>query len=187
MNMRLTSVWLTAILVAALSGCGDKRNPSSDEEYPITIHLTSSAFKDGETIPKEFTADGKDVSPPLEWTDLPKDTASLALICDDPDAPKGTWVHWVIYDMSADLKGLDKDVPTEAKLPNGARQGKNSFDKTGYGGPSPPKGNAHRYYFKLYALDKKPDIPVDATKDQLLKATKGHVLAMGQLMGKYQR
>jgi Raf kinase inhibitor-like YbhB/YbcL family protein len=187
MNMRLISVWLMAIPLAALSGCGGKHDAASDEDFPKTIQLTSSAFKDGETIPKDFTADGKNVSPALEWTNLPKGTASLALICDDPDAPKGTWVHWVMYDMPADLKGLEENVPAEATLPNGSRQGKNSFDKTGYRGPAPPEGKAHRYYFKLYALDTKPDVPADATKDQLLKAMEKHVLAKGELMGKYQR
>jgi Raf kinase inhibitor-like YbhB/YbcL family protein len=112
---------------------------------------------------------------------------SLALICDDPDAPRGTWVHWVLFNLPGDARGLSEHIPLDGTLPNGAQQGKNDFGKLGYGGPAPPRGKPHRYFFKLYALDANLKLPAGATKDQLLKAMKGHVLAEARLMGQYQR
>ena len=146
------------------------------------MQLSSSAFKEGDTIPKQHTGDGKDTSPPLAWTGAPQGTKSFAVICDDPDAPRGTWVHWVLFNLPADTRELK-----EGAEPKGATQGKNDFGNFGYGGPAPPKGNPHRYFFKLYALDTMLDLPAGATKAQLVAAMKGHVLAEGQLMGKYQR
>jgi Raf kinase inhibitor-like YbhB/YbcL family protein len=153
----------------------------------MKIELTSSAFAEGETIPKSYTGDGKDISPRLQWADPPEGAKSFALICDDPDAPRGTWVHWVLFNLPNDLRTLDEAVPTQETLTNGARQGKNDFGAIGYGGPAPPRGKPHRYYFKLYALDQMLDLSAGATKDQLLAAIKGHVLAEGQLMGRYGR
>jgi Raf kinase inhibitor-like YbhB/YbcL family protein len=153
----------------------------------MKIDITSKAFKDGEPIPKQYTADGKDISPPLSWGKLPDGARSVALICDDPDAPRDKpWVHWVIYNLPVDVRELAEGIAPQ-NLSNGARQGKNDFGKIGYGGPSPPPGKPHRYYFKLYALDRMLDLPAGATKDQLIAAMKGHVLAEGQLMGKYGR
>jgi Raf kinase inhibitor-like YbhB/YbcL family protein len=153
----------------------------------VTLQLTSSAFGEGQTIPAKYTADGENLSPPLAWSDPPAGTASYALICDDPDAPRGTWVHWVIFNLPDDLRELKEGVPTLGTLPNGARQGKNDFGNIGYGGPAPPPGKPHRYFFKLYAVDTQLGLPAGATKEQVLTAIKSHVLAEGRLMGKYQR
>ena len=148
--------------------------------------LSSSVFGEGTLIPSAFTCDGADISPPLEWKGAPKEVLSFALICDDPDAPIGDWVHWVVYNIPADVKGLSQKMPPTESLADGTRQGINDFRKTGYGGPCPP-GGVHRYFFKLYALD--TELPVDAgmTKKKLLDAIKGHVIADAVLMGKYQR
>jgi Raf kinase inhibitor-like YbhB/YbcL family protein len=153
----------------------------------MTIELTSTAFQAGATIPKEYTGDGADCSPPLAWSEPPAGTRSLALVCDDPDAPGGTWVHWVLFNLPAETRELGKGVPTAETLPDGARQGRTDFGETGYGGPAPPKGPPHRYFFRLYALDVVLDLPAGATKAQLLEAMEGHVLAEGQLMGRYGR
>jgi Raf kinase inhibitor-like YbhB/YbcL family protein len=153
----------------------------------MSIELSSTAFQSGETIPKPYTGDGADRSPPLRWSEPPAGTRSLALICDDPDAPRGTWVHWVLFNLPAQTRALEEGVPTTESLDNGARQGKNDFGNLGYGGPAPPKGKPHRYFFKLYALDAVVDLPAGATKAQLLDAMKGHILDQGELVGKYGR
>jgi Raf kinase inhibitor-like YbhB/YbcL family protein len=153
----------------------------------MSLELTSTAFRPGETIPKQYTGDGADRSPPLRWSEPPSETKSLALICDDPDAPRGTWVHWVLFNLPAQLRELQEGVPTTEILGNGARQGKNDFGNIGYGGPAPPKGKPHRYSFKLYALDADVDLTPGATKGQLTNAMKGHILAEGQLVGNYGR
>jgi Raf kinase inhibitor-like YbhB/YbcL family protein len=153
----------------------------------MSIELTSTAFHAGVTIPKQYTADGAGSSPPLRWSDLPAETKSVALICDDPDAPRGTWVHWVLFNLPAQSRELEEGVPTTETLGNGAKQGKNDFGNIGYGGPAPPKGKPHRYFFKLYALDVAVDLAPGATKAQLLKAMKGHILDEGQLVGTYGR
>jgi Raf kinase inhibitor-like YbhB/YbcL family protein len=150
------------------------------------IKIESSAFKEGDMIPVKYTCDGEDVSPPLRWGDLPGGTNSIALISDDPDAPVGTWVHWVLYKLPPDVKALPENIPPKKALENGAVQGTNDFRKLGYGGPCPPRGT-HRYFFKIYALDTKIDLPPGATKAQLVKAMEGHILDSGQLMGKYKR
>ncbi|HXG23454.1 MAG TPA: YbhB/YbcL family Raf kinase inhibitor-like protein [Chthonomonadales bacterium] len=153
----------------------------------MAIQLTSSAFTEGATIPTNYTCDGADVSPPLSWTGVPVEAKSLALICDDPDAPAGTWVHWVVYGIPATVTNLPEGVPQSETLPDGTKQGINDFRRIGYGGPCPPPGNPHRYYFKLYALDFVPTLAPRATKSDLVGAMKGHILAEGQLMGRYQR
>jgi len=153
----------------------------------MTMQLSSPAFAEGERIPVNHTADGADRSPELRWGNIPPHAQSLALICEDPDAPRGTWTHWVLFNIPADKTTYAEGVPAEKELPGGARHGKNDFGKIGYGGPSPPKGKPHRYFFKLYALDTKLDLPAGATRQQVLDAIKGHVLAQGQLMGTYGR
>ena len=150
------------------------------------MQLTSSAFDEGAMIPQRYTCDGENTSPPLSWTGVPPETRSLALICDDPDAPAGTWDHWVLYNIPADAIGLPASVPAKAILDNGAVHGSNSWGRIGYGGPCPP-GGTHRYFFKLFALGALLDLKGGATASQLLEAIKGHILAQGQLMGKYQR
>ena len=153
----------------------------------MAINLTSSAFSSEGTIPQKFTCDGGDLSPALAWTGAPNSTQSFALIADDPDAPVGTWVHWVLYDLPGNTKGLEEGVEKQEQLSNGARQGRNDFRKIGYGGPCPPPGRPHRYYFKLYAVDKKLDLKAGATKAEVESAMKGHVVAQGELMGRYGR
>lgn len=152
----------------------------------MEIELTSSAFKEGGMIPAKYTCDDEDVSPPLQWGEVPEGTRSIVLICDDPDAPMGTWVHWLLFNLPSAAMSLTEEVPPEKTLPNGARQGTNDFRKIGYGGPCPP-GGTHRYYFKIYALDTQLDLPAGADKPRLLKAMQGHILAEGRLMGKYKR
>lgn len=152
----------------------------------MSVKLISSVFKEGETIPVKHTCDGKDVSPPLSWSGAPEGTKSFALICDDPDAPMGTWVHWVIYNIPDSVTSLPEGVPTNKSVMGDALQGITDFRRIGYGGPCPP-GGTHRYYFKIYALDTILDLPAGATKGELLKAMEGHILAEGQLMGRYSR
>jgi Raf kinase inhibitor-like YbhB/YbcL family protein len=151
-----------------------------------TMELISSAFNEGGMIPGKYTCDGADVSPPLKWAALPAGTKSLALICDDPDAPVGNWVHWVYYDIPVGTEGLPEKVATDEHPAEGGTQGLNDFRKMGYGGPCPP-GGTHRYYFKLYALDTTLNLPAGATKKQLLKAMENHIIDQTQLMGKYKR
>ena len=148
--------------------------------------LTSTAFRAGEMIPKQYTCDGKNVSPPLSWTDIPGGTKSLALICDDPDAPGGTWVHWVLFNFPVDAAGIPEQVPPGRSLENGARQGINDFRRIGYGGPCPP-GGTHRYYFKLYALDSFLESDSGITKNELLEIMDTHILAETELMGRFRR
>lgn len=153
----------------------------------MAFELTSSAFKEGERIPDRHTCEGDDLSPPLHWSVPPAATKSFALIADDPDAPGGTWVHWVIYNLSLDLRGLPEGIPAKDHWLDGALQGLTDFKRVGYGGPCPPPGKPHRYYFKLYALDAVLTLKPRATKSQLLEACKGHVLAEAQLMGRFGR
>ncbi len=157
------------------------------EKSQMTIQLTSSAFVEGAPIPARYTCDGQDVSPPLKWSRVPPGTRSLALICDDPDAPVGTWVHWVLYNVPSSVGELPEGVETQEILPNGARQGINDFRHIGYGGPCPPEGSPHRYFFKIYALDTELALKPKATKKDLQKAMEGRVLAEGQWMGIYKR
>ncbi len=154
----------------------------------MKLTLTSPAFAEGRPIPTKHTGDGKDVSPPLQWGGVPDGTRSLALICDDPDAPVGTWVHWVLFNLPPTTTELPENVPPAENVANGAKQGQNDFRHLGYGGPAPPPGEPHRYFFKLYALDCEVALrPGATTKRDLAKAMEGHVLAEGQLMGTYQR
>jgi len=153
----------------------------------MTIQLTSSAFTEGSSIPTKHTCDGQDVSPQLRWSGVPDAAKSIALICDDPDAPAGTWVHWVLYNLPTSSAELAEGAPTTELLSSGATQGRNDFGRIGYGGPCPPRGNAHRYYFKLYALDIAVHLKAGATKKELLRAMQGHIVSEGQLMGTYKR
>ena len=150
------------------------------------MKLTSSDFQQGGGIPSRYTCDGQNVSPPLAWEDVPAVAKSLALISDDPDAPMGTWVHWVLWNLPPDTRQLGEGFPTGATLPDGAMQGTTDFGRTGYGGPCPPSG-AHRYFFKLYALDAMLSLKPGSTKAQLEAAMNGHILAQAELMGTYQR
>jgi Raf kinase inhibitor-like YbhB/YbcL family protein len=153
----------------------------------MALKLTSSAFSAEGSIPKKFTCAGPDVSPALAWTGAPSGTESFALIMDDPDAPAGTWVHWVLYDVPPNTQEFSEGVPKQEQLSNGARQGRNDFRKAGYGGPCPPAGKTHRYVFKLYALDTKLGLPSGATKADVERSMRDHILAQAELIGRYGR
>jgi Raf kinase inhibitor-like YbhB/YbcL family protein len=153
----------------------------------MALQISSSAFSEGQMIPKKFTCGGEDVSPELIWKAAPTATQSFALIVDDPDAPVGTWVHWVLYDLPANVKSLPEGVEKQEQVSSGALQGRNDFRKIGYGGPCPPPGKPHRYYFKLYALDTKLGLKAGASKKDVEHAMQGHILAQAQLMGRYGR
>jgi len=153
----------------------------------MSFEITSSAFSDGGMIPKRFTCDGPDVSPQLGWTRAPAGTQGFALIMDDPDAPVGTWVHWVIYNLPANTRELPEGVEKQEQLASGATQGRNDFRRIGYGGPCPPPGKPHRYYFKLNALDTELTLKAGATKPELERAMKSHILGKTELMGRYGR
>jgi len=161
-------------------------------EGTVSIEITSSAFAQGEPIPAKFTCVGdaasslKDISPELTWTDPPTGTQSFALIMDDPDAPAGTWDHWILFNIPASSRGLPESMPANETLPDGSMGGSNSWGRTGYGGPCPPSGT-HRYFIKLYALDEMLAISAGATKGELEKAIVGHILAQGELMGTFSK
>jgi Raf kinase inhibitor-like YbhB/YbcL family protein len=150
------------------------------------FQLSTNAFENGGSIPKKFTCDGADVSPALAWNDPPDGAKSLALIVDDPDAPAGTWVHWVLYDLPVTARSLAEGVPKDGQLVTGGRQGRNDFGKIGYNGPCPPRGAMHRYFFKLYALNSPTNLSPGATKNDLERAMKGRVTAQAEIFGRFQ-
>jgi Raf kinase inhibitor-like YbhB/YbcL family protein len=180
---------LSTCVALAIGGCGPSPTPTVMPEkggQAMAFELTSSAFAQGEMVPVRYTCDGDDVSPPLEWGDPPQAAESFALINDDPDAPAGTWDHWILYTLPPEARSLPEGVPSDAELPDGSRHGQNSWRRLGYGGPCPPSGT-HRYFFKLYALDTTLDLAPGANKKQLLQAMEGHVLGQAELMGVYSR
>lgn len=192
MPPRKIQLWIigAAFVLVFLSASfcrSDTREFSNERKNLMTLHLTSAAFDEGAPIPSKYTCEGDDVSPPLKWNSISEKTKSFALICDDPDAPVGTWVHWVLYNIPPSVTEFSEKVPITEMLPNGGRQGRNDFKRAGYGGPCPPRGKPHRYFFKLYALDTELSLKSGAAKGDLVDAMKGHVLAEGQLMGTYQR
>ena len=175
--------WLVSLaFIIMVAGCkGNDHTPATEGENDMTIPITSTAFKEGDKIPRIYTCDDQNVSPPLAWTNVPTNTVSLALIMDDPDAPSGTWVHWVLYNLPKNTTGLAQGKN------EGGTEGKNDFNKLGYGGPCPPRGSNHRYYIKLYSLDIMLELKSGATKAQVESAMRGHILAQGQLIGRYGR
>lgn len=190
--MRQTITASTLSLLVFLA-CSSRQPPAAqapiatpNQEQKMEIKLTSTAFKEGEAIPRQYSCDGINVSPPLEWTGVPKSAKTIALVADDPDAPSGTFVHWVLYNLSAANIGLVENLPPTEGLRAGGFQGKNGFGKLGYGGPCPPTGT-HRYFFKIYALDAELPLKAGATKAEVEKAMQGHIVAQGQLMGTYSR
>lgn len=174
----------------ALLGCEDEGRaeaigrPTTNPELGLTV--SSESFAQGGAIPARHTCDGEDESPPLGFTDIPENTASLALVVTNPDAPHGTFTHWVIWNLPV-ARDLGGAIPREGSLPSGARQGQNDFDRTGYGGPCPPPGPAHHYVFRAYALDRMLDLPPSATRRVLEGAMQGHEVGRGQLTGTYAR
>jgi Raf kinase inhibitor-like YbhB/YbcL family protein/uncharacterized protein (TIGR00297 family) len=178
-----------AVAAALLSGSpllSVHLSPSGGEAMQ-TITLSSPAFVNGQPIPEMYTCDGKNISPALQWSGVPAETKSLALIVEDPDAPMGTFTHWVLYNLPSTLAGLKEGLPRLATVANLGTQGVNDFRKNAYDGPCPPAGKAHHYYFRLYALDMKPALPDGLTRLKLLSQMQGHILAQGEWMGTYQR
>ncbi len=188
----LSTVGFPVLMVSA--GCGHTDSQPTEVPSRLTIKLSSTAFAEGAMIPRTFTCDGADRSPPLEWSGAAASARSLALICDDPDAPMGTWSHWVIFNLPPETQSLNEGIPAEDTIPvvagaesaAKARQGQNDFAKIGYGGPCPP-GGTHRYFFRLYALDTALKLTSTATRADVLEAIEGHIVAEGRLMGTYQR
>jgi Raf kinase inhibitor-like YbhB/YbcL family protein len=153
----------------------------------MSFALQTNAFSPGGTIPKKYTCDASDVSPELTWSGAPAGTQAFALIVDDPDAPAGTWTHWIAWDIPASATKLPEGLPKDETLADGTRQGKNDFKRIGYNGPCPPPGKPHRYFFKLYALGSKLEVKAGASRSELESAMKGHVLGQAEVMGKYGR
>ena len=160
---------------------------STGQQASGKLELKTTAFQPGGGIPKQFTCDGSDASPALSWSNPPAGTGSFALIVDDPDAPVGTFVHWVVYNLPPATRQLPERVPAKPEIRGGGLQGVNDFPKTGYGGPCPPPGKPHRYFFRLYALDSKLDLKAGASRAEVDMGMKGHVLAQAELMGTYGR
>ena len=195
----LLAVSVTACTNGARSGNDEGREPgertaprsgvSNHEEVTDSMRLTSRAFEDGGTIARRYTCDAEDVSPALEWEGAPAGTVSFALVVHDPDAPRGDWVHWVIYDIPGDFDGLPEGVEP-ARRPDGlgqAAQGKNDFGRIGWGGPCPPSGKPHRYVFTLTALDTRLGLEPGGSREDVEEATGDHVLATATLTGRYGR
>jgi Raf kinase inhibitor-like YbhB/YbcL family protein len=173
-----------AILASLALACGN-----GEPEVPpgAEFGVESSAFAEGEVIPLRYTCDGDDVSPPISWEAPPPDTRSFALVVHDPDAPMGTWYHWILYNIPADVRQLPEDIPSAATVAGVGIQGTNSWGRPGYGGPCPPVSSEHRYFFALYALDTELALAPGADRDGLVEAMTGHILARGQLMGRFSR
>ncbi len=158
-----------------------------EEDNEMAFTLTSSAFAQGGTFARSYSCDGRDISPPLSWENAPDGSESFVLICDDPDAPVGTWVHWVLYNIPGGSRNLPEGLSSAPELKDGSLQGKNDFNRIGYGGPCPPRGSVHRYFFKLYALDTMLNLSPGLRKEDILKAIDGHLLGQAQLVAKYSR
>ena len=165
----------------------DDSTPPPAGGHAMAFALSSKSFPNEGDIPKKFTCDGADVSPELSWQDPPANSKAFALIADDPDAPAGTWTHWVLYDLPGDVKNLQEGISKQEELPNGARQGRNDFRKIGYNGPCPPPGKPHRYYFKLYALDARLNLKAGAGRGEVERAMQAHILGKAEWMGRYKR
>jgi len=182
---RIAIVGIMGLSIMGVEGAAPRKGLPRRER----MQLTTTAFKSGTAIPKKFT--GEDVSPPLAWTGVPAGTQSFALIMEDPDAPPGTWVHWVLYDLPGTLRELKENTPKTETLKNGGTHGAcwgvDRFDRVGYYGPCPPPGKPHRYYFRIYALDTVLKWPPKKTAAELRQAMKGHILGEGELMGTYGR
>ncbi len=183
-------VWGLMVLgVVLLAAACQAARPAPTPSPAATMTLTSDAFQHGAFIPARYTCDGEDVSPPLSWSRVPEGTRSFVLIVDDPDAPAGTFVHWVLYNIPAERRALPEGVPPALEVPGIGRQGTNDFRdrRIGYRGPCPPPGKPHRYFFKLYALDAELDVVPGASAASVARAMEGHVLGQGVLMGRYGR
>jgi Raf kinase inhibitor-like YbhB/YbcL family protein len=186
--MRILMRLMVILLIAGASSMvAQQANSASSGGASTTFALTSPAFAAGAEIPRQYTCKGADTSPALAWSGAPANTASFALIVDDPDAPHGTWVHWVLWNLPASVHSLPEGLPKRDQLDDGSRQGRNSNQKVGYSGPCPPSGQTHRYFFRLYALDGKLDLAAGAGRSDLDTAMKGHVLAQTEYMGTFHK
>jgi len=179
---RSVVLWLLLLLVTACQS-SETVTPEIEQEEDMALKLTSPMFAHGEAIPKLYTCDGEDISPPLVWSDAPAGTQSFALICDDPDAPAGVWDHLILFNIPASATGLPEGI---AERTDGSVYGKNSWRRLDYGGPCPPSGT-HRYFFRLYALDTTLDLKAGASKREVERAMQGHILAQAELLGTYTR
>jgi Raf kinase inhibitor-like YbhB/YbcL family protein len=183
-------LFIVASLVLQIAPKALAENKQQKEDTHTNFRLRSEAFLSGGSIPRRHTGDGEDLSPSLRWENLPERTAEIALVMDDPDAPGGTWVHWILYKIPAEEPGIPENIPQHSKLeePHEALQGKNSWGTVGYRGPLPPKGHgSHHYRFTVYALDREISVPPELDKEALLKAMAGHVIASAELVGVYER
>lgn len=187
--LALCAVVLFPLLMAPAVSCGSPPSSSAETRDSSTpgFQIASAAFHEGASIPVRFTCKDEDVSPPLAWTAPPHGTRTFALIVEDPDAPGGIWTHWVVFNLPAQARSLSENEPRQAQLPGGGLQGRNSFGHVGYGGPCPPAGPAHRYLFRLYALDSMLSLKAGASRQEVLAAIRGHVLGHTQLMGRFKR
>jgi len=180
-----------ALAVALVAGCGQQASPTAERparnEGAGKLSLTTAAFQRDASIPTQYTCDGQNISPALSWSGVPGGTRAFALIVDDPDAPRGVFTHWVLFNLPADARQLPENVAKTERLDSGAAQGRNDAGRTGYTGPCPPLGAPHRYRFTLYALDSLVSLEPGASKQDLLKAMEGHVLEHAQLVGTYGR
>jgi len=184
--MRLTraAAWPMIVLICGLAP--QPMTPQSSSP-PHSFQLTSPAFASAAAIPRQYTCEGADQSPGLKWGNPPVGTVTLALVTNDPDAPVGDWVHWVVWNIPPATHEMPANFPRQPELPNDTRQGRNDFGKIGYNGPCPPPGKTHRYFFRLYAVDTKLDLPAGATRTELGRALQGHILAEAEYMGTYRR
>ncbi len=179
---------LLVIIVSGFSGCIEGEKKDNIKEVGVMQNISISAeFKYGDVIPSEYTCMGKDISPELSWTGIPEGTESIALVMDDPDAPGGTFVHWVLFNIPAVTQKLPKAVNKDKILDDFGRQGMTDFEDVGYGGPCPPPGKYHRYYFRIYALDKMLELLPGSSRKQVDSAMESHILAKGELVGIYAR
>jgi len=178
-----------AAVVAACAGKHEQDRPKTGNQTQpgAKLEVASAAFENGQPIPSKHTCDGQDLSPPLKWSGAPQSTKSFAIICEDPDAPGGTWTHWVLYNLPGDVTELSEGTPRSASSVRGALQGNNDFGRAGYGGPCPPPGAAHHYAFKVFALDSSLDPIANVTKQQLEQAMQSHIVGQGTLVGTYSR
>lgn len=188
MDNRVRASLAALVLLAILCGCQEQ---PPEEQAPVQtkvpLQIESEAFEAEGTIPHRYTCDGEDLSPPLSWSEPPPGTQSLALICVDPDAPAGTWDHWVLFNIPSGIRSLPEGISADPVVEGLGTHGTNGWQRLGYGGPCPPQGAAHRYVFKLYALDTSLDLDPGATRKDVEKVTTGHILAEGQLLGYYGR
>ncbi len=183
---QISKLLLLSILIIPISQTDIQKHMNGQKEKKMDFKIFSTAFKEGEMIPDKYTCDGINISPPLNWSNPPAGTKTFTLINDDPDAPIGDWVHWIVFNIPTDVRELKEEASSKHLLPKGSLEGMNDFRKNNYGGPCPPLGT-HRYFFKLFALDIVLPLKESAVKKQLLDSMKGHILAEATLIGKYKR